>query len=1020
MNDPRGSYWRKWDLHIHTPASFHWNGGKRFIDMNTEEKKDSLNEIVRAINDSGVAVFAIMDYWTFDGYEEIQDHVNSGQVSLAKTVFPGMELRVEAPVDYRLNTQVLLSDTLTSQQRADFKAALRLSGTDRAISEEALIEFAKGLPPDKAKKHGFSGNYTQDNSQLLSLGSQTAEVTRDSLVKAKKTIPEGTCLIILPYDTSDGLSKLNWAKHPSAAQYFMQSADMFETRTPGNVDLFLGRKTEANESFFENFLLTMGGKPKPPISGSDAHKVSDYGRFSGDRITWIKADPTFEGLKQTLIEPEGRIFIGEYPEQLQIIDQRPTKFIESVAIKKKPNSTLSEHWFDCNIPLNPGLVAIIGNKGNGKSALGETIGLLGQTSNAYAFSFLNKNRFCQPKDNKAAHFKGSLVWASGKTEYATLNSDPSPNAYELVNYIPQSYLEKLCNELGGVEETGFDQELRSVIFSHVREEDRLGQNSLESLIEYQTTQATAKIELLHKELNRITYKIVDLESRNTTEYRTKLEGALAAKQHELEGHMKNKPIEVPKPEASKEQKGELEKLAKELTDKKAELSAAEDEITDSRNKLSDINLLLSTALRLLSKIDNFERQVDAFKTEVANDLETLSLKESDIISLNISKEPVLKLRSTLLSDQVELERDLNYDEQGSKAAIKMKIAAELKQIQGQLDAPHKVYEAYLDQKVMWEKTKEKIIGTKETPESIEYYKEQLKKLESIPGEITAERKHAVEKTKEIFREKTALVTTYRDLYAPVQAFIDTNPVAKDELQLRFNVEISDAGFADTFFSYISQGVRGTYCGTEDGQKRLKKLLHDSDFSTEDGVATFVNKLITSLLIDQRDTTTATNVSDMVKKGQTPKLLYDFVYGLDYLRPRYSLGISDKALYELSPGERGALLLVFYLLVDQSDAPLIIDQPEENLDNQTVFKLLVPCIKEAKKRRQIIIITHNPNLAVVCDAEQIICCSIDLHDRNRLNYVPGAIENQKINEAIIDILEGTRPAFDNRGAKYLEG
>ena len=124
--------------------------------------------------------------------------------------------------------------------------------------------------------------------------------------------------------------------------------------------------------------------------------------------------------------------------------------------------------------------------------------------------------------------------------------------------------------------------------------------------------------------------------------------------------------------------------------------------------------------------------------------------------------------------------------------------------------------------------------------------------------------------------------------------------------------------------------------------------------------------------------------------------------------------------ELSPGERGALLLVFYLLVDQSDAPLIIDQPEENLDNQTVFKLLVPCIKEAKKRRQIIIITHNPNLAVVCDAEQIICCSIDLHDRNRLNYVPGAIENQKINEAIIDILEGTRPAFDNRGAKYLEG
>ena len=54
--------------------------------------------------------------------------------------------------------------------------------------------------------------------------------------------------------------------------------------------------------------------------------------------------------------------------------------------------------------------------------------------------------------------------------------------------------------------------------------------------------------------------------------------------------------------------------------------------------------------------------------------------------------------------------------------------------------------------------------------------------------------------------------------------------------------------------------------------------------------------------------------------------------------------------QLSPGERGNLLLIFYLLVDQNDIPLVIDQPEENLDNQTVFKTLVPSIKDAKKRR----------------------------------------------------------------------
>ena len=68
---------------------------------------------------------------------------NTEKINFTKTVFPGMELRVEAPVDYRLNCQVLLSDTLTNQQRADFKSALRISGINRGVSDEALIEFGK-------------------------------------------------------------------------------------------------------------------------------------------------------------------------------------------------------------------------------------------------------------------------------------------------------------------------------------------------------------------------------------------------------------------------------------------------------------------------------------------------------------------------------------------------------------------------------------------------------------------------------------------------------------------------------------------------------------------------------------------------------------------------------------------------------------------------------------------------------------------------------------------------------------
>lgn len=53
--------------------------------------------------------------------------------------------------------------------------------------------------------------------------------------------------------------------------------------------------------------------------------------------------------------------------------------------------------------------------------------------------------------------------------------------------------------------------------------------------------------------------------------------------------------------------------------------------------------------------------------------------------------------------------------------------------------------------------------------------------------------------------------------------------------------------------------------------------------------------------------------------------------------------------------------MFYLLVDKDDTPLIIDQREENLDNQTIFKILLACIKRAKRKRQVIMVTHNPNL-----------------------------------------------------------
>lgn len=77
---------------------------------------------------------------------------------------------------------------------------------------------------------------------------------------------------------------------------------------------------------------------------------------------------------------------------------------------------------------------------------------------------------------------------------------------------------------------------------------------------------------------------------------------------------------------------------------------------------------------------------------------------------------------------------------------------------------------------------------------------------------------------------------------------------------------------------------------------------------------------------------------------------------------------------------------------------------------------MPCICRAKQKRQVIIVTHNPNIAVACDAEQVIFCTMN-KDESNIQYFSGAIENEVIKNHVVDVLEGTMPAFDLRRKKY---
>jgi uncharacterized protein YdcH (DUF465 family) len=121
---------------------------------------------------------------------------------------------------------------------------------------------------------------------------------------------------------------------------------------------------------------------------------------------------------------------------------------------------------------------------------------------------------------------------------------------------------------------------------------------------------------------------------------------------------------------------------------------------------------------------------------------------------------------------------------------------------------------------------------------------------------------------------------------------------------------------------------------------------------------------------------------------------------------------DKYLAELSMGERAVILLKLLLALD--DKPLLIDQPEEHLDNRYIYDILVPTFRKAKETRQIIIATHNANLVVNTDAEQVIVAD---NDGGKISYNNGAIENAVIRDEITSILEGGEDAFRKREQKY---
>lgn len=1021
---PRGSEWRKWDLQVHTPFSVL---SSDFGD-NFESFAKTLLE--RAV-EKKIAAIGVTDYFSIEGYRNLTALINNREklrgvvgaevAAQAQQILflPNIELRTSVIVtrpngqDRRVNFHVIFSDEINPNiieehflRELKFTAQATPASPDErwSLTSENLEQLGKKL---KAQHEEF-----QSQSDLF-VGLMNAVVSHEEVTavfERQASRFKDRFLILVPAD--EDLSECSWdGQAHLTRKLLIQKSHMLFSANAGTRAFGLGRKHQTVQEFISEFRSL-----KPCVHSSDAHSYDLLFEPAESRYTWIKADPTFRGLRQLINEPEDRVFIGPLPPSIERARLRPTRIVETINISKVPGSSLSEKWFDCSIILNQELVAIIGNKGSGKSALADILGLLGNTPRHSSFSFLREDRFRDPKNNKAKHFKATLTWADKTREGpVTLERNPGREAAEKIKYIPQNYLEEICNEVGLGKGSRFYAELQQVIFSHVRESERLGFDTLDELLGYRGEEVDKAIDILVAELKDINKQIVIYEDRLSPRYREVLEAQLAERRRELKAHEQSKPKEVLKPEGDQQIQLQSKKDSEALEERQEQLRQLETEIGRLRVKNAALSKKRTTAEKLLEKIKNIQRQFEGVLAETTADFTELGLSPSQIVTIRVNVDPVKTILKEVERERSFIHNQLDAEQKGSLEQRRIALTKEIEELNDKLTAPQRDYQNYLQKLREWENKKNRITGSLQDSGSIIYLEGLLKKIDELPEALRCFSQKRNKKTLEIYREKQKLLKYYESYYGDVQEFLTKHPLnADDRFKVSFSVQMVQAGFSDGFLGMIDQRKTGSFAGSEEGGEALKRLLDATNWNSARSVLRFTQELIRKLNYygDRK-----LDVKDQLKQGESSQGLYDYVFALTYISPIYRLSWDDKGLEQLSPGERGNLLLIFYLLVDRDDIPLVIDQPEENLDNETVVRTLVPCMKDAKKRRQIVMVTHNPNLAVVTDAEQVICAKIRKDRGNEVAYTSGSIEEPEINKKIVDVLEGTRPAFDKRDAKY---
>ena len=367
---PMGSIWRKWDLHVHSPLSILNNHFPKCSDGTPDWEA-----YVTKLEETDISVLGITDYFTVEGFRAVLKFKEMGKLANICTVLPNIELRLTDTVDNKgINFHVLFSESVTPETIEEhFLHELHITVEGRPQNpdekEKLKISVLADLGRDLKRENESSFSGLSD----AAVGAMFTRVDHEEVSRILDTRRfRGKYVLVL---ASDHLP--DWDGPSNATRRILtQKTDFAFTPNEKNIKWFLGRKGYASQKDYIAEFKSL----KPCLHGCDAHRLEEINKPCAKRhyedhncsnspedcdirFCWIKADPTFEGLKQVLYEPDERVRIQEK-------NPTPSRHIftfKNVRISEtKVNSALT--LSKTELPLNTGLVAVTGGKGAGKTA----------------------------------------------------------------------------------------------------------------------------------------------------------------------------------------------------------------------------------------------------------------------------------------------------------------------------------------------------------------------------------------------------------------------------------------------------------------------------------------------------------------------------------------------------------------------------------------------------------------------------------------------------------------------------